>query len=179
MVSGAGCTFRIPSHSFASCAMKRRFVCVSARRWSLDILLKTSRIALDSNVLIYLLEGVGPQADTAATIVDAVEGRRLEGVFASLGLIEVLVGAARSGDAARFEQTAAELRASGLRIVDLTATIAEDAAWIRGASGLPLEDAVHLATARSRSADAFVTNDRRIRSLPNLEVAYLDDLTPA
>lgn len=40
-------------------------------------------------------------------------------------------------------------------------------------------DAIHLATARAAGATALVTNDRRIRSVPRLEVIYLDDIAAA
>ena len=63
-----------------------------------------------------------------------------------------------------------------ISIISLSGAIAEDAAWIWGASGIGLEDAVHLATARASGATAFVTNDRRLRPIPNLDVIYLDDL---
>ena len=134
------------------------------------------KIALDSNVLIYLIETRGPLADVAASIVDAVAAGRVMAVMSAIGLVEVLVGPARRGDAIAFESTAEALRDMPFDVSALDSTIAEDAAWIRGAAGVGLEDAVHLATARSAGATAFVTNDRRLRSIPNLEVVYLDDL---
>jgi len=63
-----------------------------------------------------------------------------------------------------------------IRVVSLDRATAEDAAWIQGSLGIGLEDAVHLASARNAGATAFVTNDRRLRSIPRLEVVYLDDL---
>lgn len=145
-------------------------------RWSVETLtVDGTRIALDSNVLIYLLEGDGPRAEIAGLIVDAIEARRVVGIMASIGLTEVLAGPARHGDAARFEMTAAEITDLGLRIRALDAELAADAALLR-AEGLALEDAVHVVTARVEHAAAFVTNDRRIRSRPGLEVVYLDDL---
>lgn len=68
------------------------------------------------------------------------------------------------------------MRDLGFRIVSMDASVAEDAAWIRGQTGLSLPEAVHLAAARAGGATAFVTNDRRIKSRPGLEVVYLDDL---
>jgi predicted nucleic acid-binding protein len=130
------------------------------------------RIALDSNVLIYLLEDDGVRAETAAAIAEG----DVEGVVASLGLLESLVGPARAHDAARFELAAAALRDLGLDVVPLDAELAADAAWIRGGSGVGLPDAIHLATARAAGATALVTNDRRLRSRSHLEVVYLDDL---
>jgi len=54
--------------------------------------------------------------------------------------------------------------------------IAVDAALIRGGRQLSLTDAIHLATACAAGATAFVTNDRRMNSMPGLEVAYLDEV---
>ena len=62
-----------------------------------------------------------------------------------------------------------------ISIISLSGAIAEDAAWIWGASGIGLEDAVHLATARASGATAFVTNDRRLRRVNEIEVVLLDD----
>ena len=134
------------------------------------------RIGLDSNILIYLLETSGPLADAAARIVDAIDAGTTEAVLSTVGLIEILAGPARAGDAAAFELTADALRDLLIRVVSLDRATAEDAAWIRGSLGIGLEDAVHLATARNAGATAFVTNDRRLRSIPRLEVLYLDDL---
>lgn len=142
----------------------------------LELTANHRRIALDSNVLIYLLETAGPLADTAAAIVDALEAGEIEGVMSAVGLLEILVGPANSGDAAAFEHTADAIRDLRLRIVPLDGRTAEDAAWIRGSLGIGVEDAAHLVSARNAGATAFVTNDRRIRSIPRLEVVYLVDL---
>lgn len=149
---------------------------MSDGKWSIASLVQRhKRIALDANVLIYLLEDVAERSDRSAAILDAVEGGRLHASVSALGHAEVLIGPARGADAAAFEQTAAELRDAKLDIVPVTAAIAEDAAWLRGQRSIDLIDAVHLATARSVGA-AFITNDRRLRSAPGLEVLYLDDL---
>jgi predicted nucleic acid-binding protein len=135
------------------------------------------RIGLDSNVLIYLLETSGPLAEAAARIVDEIDDGTTRAVIASVGIVEILTGPARAGDARAFELTADALRDLPLEVVPLDRSTAEDAAWIRGALGVGLEDAIHLASARRMGATAFVTNDRRIRSIPHLDVLNLDDLT--
>jgi predicted nucleic acid-binding protein len=131
---------------------------------------------VDSNVLIYLLETTGPTADAAARIVDAIDAGETEGMLSAIGLVEILSGPARDGDAAAFELTADALRDLLIRIVPLDAALAEDAAWLRGSLGIGIEDAVQLASARGAGATAFITNDRRLRSIPRLAVVYLDDL---
>jgi predicted nucleic acid-binding protein len=161
----------------ADCAKRLRSEPVSERNWSpVFDLGGHRRIALDSNVLIYLLETTGPIADAAAWIVDAVDAGKTEAVLSAIGLVEILTGPARAGDALAFELTAEALRELSIEIVPLNTSRAEDAAWIRGSAGVGLEDACHLVSARDAGATAFITNDRRLRSIPRLEVIYLDDL---
>jgi predicted nucleic acid-binding protein len=133
------------------------------------------RIAIDSNVLIYLLENPGPLAEAAAELLDGIEAGALSGVMASIATVEILTGPARAGDGPGFESATETLRDLPVRVVALDVAIAEDAAWVRGTASIGLEDAVHLATARSAGATAFVTNDRRVRSIPRLEIVYLDE----
>lgn len=149
---------------------------MSEKLSSIEALLRQRRLALDSNVLIYLLEGSGPRAEIAALLVDAVAGGEVEGILASVGIAELLVPAAQAADGPVFEQTAATLRDLGFRIVALDAQVAEDAAWIRGRTGATMPDAIHLASARRAGVTVFVTNDRRMPALPRLTIALLDDL---
>ena len=147
----------------------------SGKRWSVATLVEEhQRVALDADVLMYLLEDVEPWASRAAALVDAAEQGRVHATMSSLAYAEILVGPARDGDGARFERTAAEIRDVEIDILPVTAAIAEDAAWLRGQGSTQLIDAIHLATART-AATAFITNDRRVRSQPGIEVYYLDD----
>ena len=150
---------------------------MSERSWSIDRLMTDHRrIALDANVLIYLVENAEPFATRAQQLVDALDTSGIRASFATIGQVEVLTGPARTGDGAAFELTAAAIRDIGLDLVPLSAAIAEDAAWLRAQAGMAVADAVHIATARAAGATAFVTNDRRIRSRPGVQVLYLDDL---
>lgn len=156
--------------------MKWRRDCVSAKAWSVaSLAAEHRRIALDADVLIYLLEDAEPRASRAAAIVDAVDQGLISASMSTLAHAEVLGGPARDGDAPRFERTAAELRDLKVDIIPVSTAIAEDAAWLRGQGSTQLVDAIHIATARA-TASAFVTNDRRIRSQGGLEILYLDDL---
>jgi len=138
------------------------------------------RIGIDSNVLIYLMEGSSPLADTAGALLDALAAGEATGVLSALAVAEVATGPARAGDAAMVQRYANEL--TSLENVEVVATGAEmavEAALIRGSGPLTLADATHLATARLAGATAFVTNDRRIRSIARLEILYLDELDVA
>ena len=148
----------------------------SQAAWTIaELRARHERIAVDADVLIYLLDGSEPRAGLAGVLIDAIDSGVIAGSLTALALTEVLVGPARAGDAARFEQTAVELRDLELSVIPISSEIAEHAAWLRGREVLQLADAIHVAAAQT-VATAFVTNDRRIRSQAGLEVLYLDDL---
>ncbi len=135
------------------------------------------RVGIDSNVLIYLLEGSSPLADTAGALLDALAAGDGTGVLSSLAVAEVSSGPARGGDAAMVARYADELTSlENVDVIAMDVDIAVEAALIRGAGPLTLADAIHLATARLATATAFVTNDRRIGSIDRLEVLHLDGL---
>lgn len=136
------------------------------------------RIALDSNVLIYVFER-NPLAARLRPIFELIEDGAMQAVLASIALTEILAGPARARDATVFEAVAAELRAlPSLRIQAFDAEAAEDAAWLRG-DGVATLDAIHLACALRAGATAFITSDRRLRSRPGLEVIQLAQLEAA
>lgn len=134
------------------------------------------RIAVDANVLIYLLEGDERWGRAARALMKAVENGRVAAVLSAVGLAEVLTGPARD-DLAHVERYNDEIRSiAGLKVVPFEGGLSPDAAVIRGVRRIGLSDAVHLATARAAGATAFVTNDRSLRGSTKLEVVYLDDL---
>jgi predicted nucleic acid-binding protein len=150
---------------------------VNAKRWSIATLTSShQRVALDANVLIYLIEGHEGLGRHAAAVVDSIEAGEIAGSMATFGQVEILAGPARVGDARVFERSADEIRSLGLRLIPLSSEVAEEAAWLRGRGGLEPADAVHVASAKSAGATVMITNDRGIKARPGLEVRYLDDL---
>ena len=126
-------------------------------------------------MLIYLLEGSGTLADKAAHLLDAIADGEAEAVLATLAVAEICSGPATAGEPALVERYADELGSlENTRLVPLSADIAVDAAALRGSGSLSLADAIHVASARHAGATAFITNDRRIKSMAQLKVLYLD-----
>jgi predicted nucleic acid-binding protein len=144
-----------------------------------DLFARHPVVALDSNVIIYLLEGSGPLADTAEALLDGIESGAAAGVLASVALTEILTRPASLGDGVLFEQYADELLAiPNLRVVSLDPETAIDAAW--GRSGQrDLGDAIHIATARRAGATCLVTNDARVRGRAGVEVVRLSSIVPS
>ncbi len=136
------------------------------------------RVGIDSNVLIYLLEGTGRVADRAGAFLDSIASGDGEGVLATLAIAEIGSGPAQAGNDDMVRRYSEELQSlDGVRLVPLDVEVAVEAAILRGSTLLSTADAIHLATARLAGATAFVTNDRRIRSVPGLQVLYLDGPT--
>lgn len=150
---------------------------MNGKPWSIASLMTAHRrIAIDSNVLIYVLDGHERFGHKAAAVIDSIDVADVIGAMATFGEMEVLAGHARGGDASQFERVADEIRSIGLQLVPLDSNVAADAAWLRGSSSLRPGDAIHVASARNVGATVFVTNDDRIHPRPGLDVAYLADL---
>lgn len=141
------------------------------------LLRRHRKVALDSNVLIYLLEGSAELGDKCASLLDALAAGDGEGVMSTLAVAEICGRPARLGNLALVDRYADELASlENIALVPLSRNIAVEAAVIRGASALSMTDAIHLATAQEAGATAFVTNDQRIKSLKGLEVKYLAEI---
>jgi predicted nucleic acid-binding protein len=134
-------------------------------------------VGLDSNVLIYVLDDDPAHGGMAGAVIDAIARGEAHGILSTLVLTEVCSGPARVGDLALVDRLADDLKSlENTRFVPVSAEVAIDAAVLRAPGLLSTADAIHLASARSAGATAFVTNDRRIKSTPQVEVLYLDEL---
>jgi predicted nucleic acid-binding protein len=142
-----------------------------------ELLQRHPRIALDANVLIYVQEDIEPQAGICRSLLDAIEAGDGQAVMSVIGLAELVAWTARRGTHADVERIADEVRSiDGLALRPVTADIAVDAGIMRGMRRVALADAIHLSSARTSGATAFVTNDRRLVSTSHLAVVHLDDI---
>lgn len=138
------------------------------------------RVALDTNLFVCLFEIEGPLARTAVAVLDAVSTGRITGITSALTLTEVILGPIVTGDETLAERYIDAIRSvDHLHIVPVTAEIAADAGFVRARTGMTLADSVHVATAILAGASVLLTNDRRIRPTPRMEVVQLSGLAPA
>ncbi len=140
-------------------------------------LARLKSVVLDTNVLIYHLEGLAPYLELTRVLITRLGEGELQGVISTVTLAELLVGPYREGDKSRVA-VAREFVAGmpNTTLADVDAEVADRAAWLR-THGMRMPDALVAATAVVHTSDAIVTNDpdlkRRIRGLPS--ILMLDD----
>jgi predicted nucleic acid-binding protein len=137
------------------------------------------RVYLDTNVFIYALNGFPPYVPLLTELFDAIGAGSLVAVASELTLAEMLVVPFRRGDTSEEERCRAIFRASpGVELQPVSIAVLEGTARLRAAlPALRTPDAIHVATAQLAGCDTFVTNDARLRAIPQLPVLLLSDLT--
>ena len=134
-------------------------------------------LGIDSAPLIYFIEDHPRYAPTLIELFEYADRGALSLVTSTVTIAEVLVHPLRSG---RVELVQAYrdilLGSVGLTAVPVSAEIAELAATIRAGHRSRTPDALQLATAVCSGAAAFITNDRGLPRLGNLEMVFLSDL---
>lgn len=133
-------------------------------------------VAVDTAAFIYLIEEHPAYLPIVAPLFAAAAAGERQIITSALTLLEVLVVPLRAGAselAARYE--ALLTRSRGLRLVDIDAHHLRAAAALRARYGVRTPDALQLAAALSARCEAFVTNDRRLPTIPGLRVVQLDD----
>jgi predicted nucleic acid-binding protein len=139
---------------------------------------KLKKLGLDSSILIYHLEDLEPYADLTEDIFATVAEGFLSAVISTVSVTELLVQPFASGQQDRieaFERFLFSLPNTELKSPDYP--IAREAARLRSKYKIRTPDALLIATSINEKADAFITNDARLRSLKaeGLAILVLDD----
>ena len=136
--------------------------------------LGAGNVGVDTAIFIYFIEE-HPQFLSAIIPLfqEADQGQR-ELVTSALTLLEMLVVPYRAGNRMLAERYEALLtRSRGVRLVDLSHDQLRAAAQLRAATGVKTPDALQLVAAIGGGCTAFLTNDRRLPSVPGLRVMEL------
>ena len=136
-------------------------------------------VAIDTAPLVFYIEDHVAYADRLEPLFQAVARGQVTLVTSVVTLIEVLVHPLRQGDHALAQAyNDLLLNSSGFTTVPVDAAIAQSAAELRSGSRLKTPDAIHLATAITRSADVFLTNDRDFGPITLIPILRVADLLP-
>jgi predicted nucleic acid-binding protein len=133
-------------------------------------------VALDTVVFIYLIEQHPRFSRAARQIFERIDAGKLQAVTSVLTLLEVLVVPYRAGRASLVERYEAFLTNSrGLRLVNPDLAQLKIAAQLRARFSMKTPDALQVAAALASRCSSFVTNDRRIPTIPGLRTLLLEN----
>jgi Predicted nucleic acid-binding protein, contains PIN domain len=120
-------------------------------------------IMLDTNAIIYFLDGTPNLIDLMLALFELVEQGRLKVTLSVINEAELLVKPYRENNIAAIEALNFFLEEfPNLKINLLNREISRQAAKIRAESGLRLPDAMILATAINNHCDLFLGNDTEL-----------------
>ncbi len=136
-----------------------------------------SRLALDSAPIIYFVEA-HPRYDALVTaIFENIAAGKIEAITSTLTLTEVL---ALPMEKQQFDlcQTYKKLLTSAehFTLVNIGNEIAEHAASLRAHYRLRTPDALQVATAIASDCQAFLTNDKNLSRITDIQVIVLETL---
>ena len=140
--------------------------------------LEGAKIALDSVIFIYALEGNQEFGDRVLKIFETIERGKCQGFACDLVLAELMVKPLREGQIEVAREYASELpKFPNLTFCSITRATVITAASLRGSSNLGLIDALHLATAIEAGCTVFITNDTALRHpSPGIDIWMLADI---
>lgn len=117
-------------------------------------------VVVDAGVLIGALERADAHHASSVEVFRNAKARGHDVLLPASALSEVLVGAARRGDA-EARAMFGRIDRAGVRVVTIDAAVAQDAALLRAKHrSLRLPDALVIASARVCGAEELVTTDR-------------------
>lgn len=123
-----------------------------------------SKIFFDTNIFIYMFEGIEPNRSLTLTIRKRMMDRGDRIVTSAMTLGEVLVRPTKLGQTSLIEQYDRAIRATA-QIISFDAVIAWRYASLRATHKLRNADAIQLACAAHSGVDLFITNDTDLHKL--------------
>ncbi len=139
--------------------------------------LRGQKVGLDTSPFIYYTEEAANYFGIVDAFFEAIGRGEIAIVTSVVTLLEVLIYPTRNGDAELANRYRDLLfKTKGIKTLLLDQDIAEEAARLRAFHNVRTPDAIQMATAISEGAKFFLTNDKRLPSLPNLTILVLDDL---
>ena len=132
-------------------------------------------VALDSMVFIYHVECHPSYVPLTRILFRRIETGKNRAVSSLLSLMEVLTGPYRNGrrDIALMYRTLLT-EFPHLALWPLNGETADLAAAIRTRYAISTPDAIQIATALQQGATAFITNDKQLAQVKDLDILLLD-----
>ena len=137
-----------------------------------------SRIFFDTNVFIYMFEGLEPNRTRMLEIRRRMLERGDRIVTSAMTLGELLVKPTKLGQTSLIEQYDRAVRSTA-QVINFDAQVAWRFASLRATHNLRSADAIQLACAAHSGVDLFLTNDHRLHSLNVPGIGFITPLDRA
>jgi predicted nucleic acid-binding protein len=144
----------------------------------LDLALKgITALGFDTSQFIYFVEEHPSYLNIMDEIICRVDQGKISGYSAVITLTEVLVKPKKLGNTDLEQEYQALLQQSrNFDLVRITEKIAKEAADLRSRYAIRTPDALQIAAAIDVGCQAFLTNDKRLKSVSDLTILVLDEL---
>lgn len=141
-----------------------------------DALRSYQRVGFDTPVFVYHIEQASRWAAPAGAALEAMTDGRFAGMTSVLTLLEIAIKPLRLGrpeSADTYEALIGDI--TNLAIINVDVRSARIGSELRATYGLRTPDSLHIAACFAIGAEAFVTNDRRLRRVKEIDIVVLDD----
>ncbi len=136
-----------------------------------ELIQSVETIGWDTAPIIYFVEANPAYDALVAPLFQAISTGQVHGVTSTITLAEVLIYPLRQGDtelAARYRTLLSQ--SAYFQLVSIDEAVAERAADIRSDYNLRLPDALQIAAALNHGCDVFLTNDKQLKKVTNIQV---------
>jgi predicted nucleic acid-binding protein len=137
-----------------------------------------SRIFFDTNVFIYMFEGLEPQRTRMIEIRRRMLERGDQIVTSAMTLGELLVKPTKLGQASLIEQYDRVVRSTA-QVISFDAQVAWRFASLRATHNIRSADAIQLACAAHAGVDLFLTNDKHLHPMNVPGIGFITPLEKA
>jgi predicted nucleic acid-binding protein len=139
-----------------------------------------TKVYLDTNIFIYAVEGYARFQAELNELFEAFDEGHLKAITSELTLAEVLVKPLIDNNAQVSSAYQNAIQDSQvLEVVPINRKILIESARLRSTTNLRLPDAIHAATAILSGCETFLTNDKRLEALSDLDVVVLSNFLSA
>jgi len=134
------------------------------------------RIHIDSMAVIYFIEQNATYLPIVRPLFELLDSRKIVGISSYITLLEVMVQPLKQGRFDLAKKYRQLMVGSGcMELLPVDQGVAEEGAAIRAKYNFRTPDAIQLATSVQCKADAFITNDSKLRQFDQLDVLVLED----
>lgn len=142
-----------------------------------DVLRSHRRIGIDTPIFIYHIEQAPPWAPAAGRVLRSLADGEFLGVTSALSLMELAPRPLQMGrpEAADAYATLVQ-RINNLDVVGIDLRTSRIGAELRAKYRIRTPDALQIAACVANGASAFLTDDRRLKQVQEIEVIVLDEL---